>query len=239
MVRNMSENQLLKIGAALLGLFTLLTCGFVLLVLQVTGIFPITHLLDTLFGLSTVQSWWYVTRAAGIVAYLLLWLSTAWGIMVSNKIADPLVPRGFTFDAHQFLSLLAIGFVVLHMVVLLIDQYLPFSVAEVLVPFIAPYRPVWVGIGIIGFYLTLLVTVTFYLRRWIGQKTFRAIHYLSFIAYAGATLHGWFSGTDTSLLSAQVMYAGSALVIVFLTVYRIVIARLGNAQPARVAVTRF
>ena len=126
---------------------------------------------------------WYVTRAAGIISYLLLWLSTVWGLAVSNKILDPVLHRAFTYDFHQFLSLLAIGFVFLHIVVLLADQYLPFSVAQILVPFAAPYRPVWVGLGTIGLYLTLLVSITFYIRRWIGQKTFRLIHLVSYIAF--------------------------------------------------------
>ncbi len=191
---------------------------------------PLARLVNTLFALDSVQALWYVTRAAGIIAYLLLWLSTAWGLAVASKIFDPLLHRAFTFDAHEFLSLLAIGFTVLHVVVLLGDRYLPFSLAQVLIPFSAPYRPLWVGIGVIGLYLTLLVTVTFYIRRWISQKAFRAIHLLSFLAYLSVTLHGLYAGTDSALWTTQLMYAGTALVIVFLTVYWFVMTRLN--QPA-------
>jgi predicted ferric reductase len=153
------------------------------------------------------------------VAYFLLWLSTAWGLAVTSKIFDPLLHRAFTYDMHQFISLLAIGFTVLHVVVLLGDRYLPFSVAQVLIPFIAPYRPLWVGVGVIGLYITLLVSITFYIRRWIGQKTFRVIHISSFLAYAAVTVHGLMAGTDSPLWTTQLMYAGTALAIVFLTVY--------------------
>ncbi len=179
---------------------------------------------DWLFAASTVQSLWYVTRAAGIIAYLLLWLSTVWGLAVSSKIFDPVLNRYFTYDMHQFLSLLALGFIALHVIVLLADQYLPFSVAQVVVPFIAPYRPAWVGVGIIAMYLTILVSATFYVRNMIGYSTFRVIHYLSLISYVGAAVHGVFSGTDSSLWSMQLVYAGTALVVVFLFVYRIVMA---------------
>ncbi len=187
-------------------------------------------LLNTLFAANTVQALWYVTRAAGLVAYFLLWLSTAWGLAVSSKIFDPLLHRAFTYDMHQFISLLAIGFTVLHVAVLLGDRYLPFSVAQVLIPFIAPYRPLWVGVGIIGFYLTLLVSITFYIRRWIGQKTFRVIHISSFLVYAAVTVHGLTAGTDSPLWTTQLLYAGTALVIVFLSVYWMMMAvqnRLG------------
>jgi predicted ferric reductase len=172
-----------------------------------------------LFALDSVQIWWYVTRAAGIMGYLLMWLSTLWGLAVSSKIFDPWLERLFTFDFHEHLSLLGLGFVALHVIVLMLDQFQPFSIWQVLFPFISTYRPVWVGIGVITFYLSLLVTITFYLRSKISQKTFRAIHYLSLAAYLGATLHGLFSGTDTPLMVVGFMYLFTFLVIVFLCAY--------------------
>jgi len=45
------------------------------------------------------------------------------------------------------------------------------------------------------------------------------------------TLHGWFAGTDSALGMMQVLYMTSALVIVFLTVYRVVMARARSATP--------
>ncbi len=190
-------------------------------------------IINALFATNTEQALWYVTRAAGLVAYLLLWFSTAWGLAVSSKVLDYFLHRTFTYDLHQFISLLAIGFTLLHVVVLLGDKYLPFSVAEILVPFLSPYRPVWVGIGVIGFYLTLLVSVTFYIRKYIGAKTFRAIHLLSFLAYIGATVHGIFSGTDSPLWTTEAMYAGTALVIVFLTAHWLVMLALNKLdRPA-------
>ena len=185
----------------------------------------VSKVLNKLFATNTVQVMWYVTRAAGLTAYLLLWLSTVWGVAVSSKVFDPVLHRMFTYDFHQFLSLLAIGFTILHVVVLLADQYLPFSVAQILVPFSAPYRPVWVGFGTIGLYLTLLVSITFYIRRWIGQKTFRVIHLVSYLAFIAAALHGLFAGTDSPLPTVQAMYLLTTLSVVFLTAYRIVTSR--------------
>ena len=192
----------------------------------------ITDIINKLFAVSSVQAMWYVTRAAGLVSYLLLWLATAWGLAVSNKLLDPVLHRAFTYDFHQFLSLLAIGFIFLHIAVLLADQYLPFSVAQILVPFAAPYRPVWVGLGTIGLYLTLLVSVTFYIRKWIGQKTFRLIHLVSYIAFVAAALHGLFAGTDSPLMTVQMMYVLTSLSILFLTVYRIVTSRRLRSRTA-------
>jgi sulfoxide reductase heme-binding subunit YedZ len=190
-----------------------------LIIWQISQLAPATAIatvFNRLFAWSSVQSMWYITRSAGLVAYLLLWLSTAWGLAVSSKIFDPLLHRAVTYDFHQFLSLLAIGFLFLHVLVLMVDRYMPYSLAQILFPFLSPYRPFWVGIGVIGFYLTLLVTVTFYLRKHIGVKAFQSIHVLSLVAFFGAALHGIFAGTDSALLVTRWMYAGTLLVVVFL-----------------------
>lgn len=175
------------------------------------------RLFDALFGLSSGQATWFITRASGIVAYLLLWLSTVWGLGVSSKFFDRVVPRAFTYDAHEYISLLAIGMTFIHVVILLWDTFAPFNLAQLLLPFISDYRPMWVGIGIIGTYLTLLVTITFYIRKWIGISAFRAIHWLSFLAFFGVLVHSWFSGTDTNFALTRWMYLGTTLVVVLMT----------------------
>ena len=193
----------------------------------VTGVFLLavgllalqTETVKDFFALDSVHIWWYVTRAAGLMGYLLFWLSTVWGFAVSSKIFDSFLERMFTFDFHEHLSLLSLGFLILHVVVLLFEKVEPLSLIEVLVPFISAYRPFWTGIGIIAFYLTVLVTITFYVRKWISMKTFRVIHYLSVAAYFGSLLHSVYAGTDTSLTWVQWMYGGTTLVTVFFMVY--------------------
>ena len=126
---------------------------------------------------------------------------------MSSKIFDPLLARTHTYDFHQFISLLAIGFLAVHVSVLLLDNYLPFSPIQVLIPFIAPTKPLWVGLGVISFYLTLLVTVTFYLRQRIGLRGFRLIHLLSLVAFLGAAVHGLLSGTDGPLPALRLTHS--------------------------------
>ena len=188
-----------------------------------------------LFALDSVQIWWYVTRASGIIAYLLLWFSTILGLAVTSKYLDGMLDRLFTYDFHEFISLLSVGFTLVHVIVLMLDLYMPYSLAQILVPFISPYRPFWVGIGVIAFYIILLVTITFYLRNRIGTRTFRAIHVLSLLGYIGVTLHGYFSGTDTALPSMQILYEVSGLAVLFLTVYWLVLLSLRNAEKRRQA----
>jgi predicted ferric reductase len=177
------------------------------------------NLISQLLSLDSSQVFWFITRSAGLIAYLLFWLSTVWGLAVSSKIFDRLLNRPFTFDTHGFLSLLALGFIFIHVGALLWDSYAPFSIVQLLVPFTSSYRPLAVGLGIISLYLTLIVTVSFYMRRRIGYKTSRMLHYLSFVAYIGATVHGVLAGTDTALFSTQLIYEETAVVVILLTVY--------------------
>ena len=60
---------------------------------------------------------------------------------------------------------------------LLVDSYLKFTFADIFVPFIAPYEPLWTGAGIVGLYLLAIVVATSALRRrldnlvWYGDGT--------------------------------------------------------------------
>ena len=154
------------------------------------------------------------------------------GLAVPSKILDRLLHRSVTYDFHQFISLLSLGFIALHIGALLFDRYLPYSLAEVLIPFLSTYRPLWVTLGIIGMYLCVLVTVTYYIRSKIGMKAFRAIHGFSLVAYLGITLHGLFAGTDSSLVSVLGLYLGTFLITVFLTAYWLLTRK--KANPARI-----
>ncbi len=179
--------------------------------------------ITNLFAGNSTQFWWYLTRAAGLMGYFLIWLSTAWGLAVSSKIMDPIIERGFTYDFHEHLSWLGLAFIGLHVTVLMADKYLPYTIWQILIPFLSPYRPLWVGIGVIALYLSLLVTITFYMKAKIGSNAFRKIHYLSLVAYIGATLHGLYAGTDSVLPTADLLYKGTGLITLFLIVYWLVI----------------
>ena len=219
---------------ALLLFFWALMVAFVL-ILQTPAGSNLSQAMSSLFALDSVQMWWYVTRAAGLTGYFLMWLSMAWGLAIANKILSPAVEGTFTYDFHEFLSLLGIGFIVLHIVVLYFDRFLPFNVLQTLIPFIDSYRPFWVGLGIIGFYLFLLVAVTFYMRKTVGMQAFRSIHALSLIGYLGATLHGLFAGTDSALWMTKLLYAITFIVIVFLTAYWLIIVSLNKREKAETA----
>jgi predicted ferric reductase len=166
-------------------------------------------------------AYWYMSRGAGLVGYLLLWAATAWGLVVSTKVAKSLISAPFATGLHQFLSLSALAFAGFHALVLLGDHYINFNLVNIIYPFAASYRPGWVGLGQLGFYLSAALILSFYTRKSIGPKTWRAMHYLAFLTYGMVVVHGLTSGTDSSALPVQAMYLGTGAVIVFLIYYRL------------------
>jgi DMSO/TMAO reductase YedYZ heme-binding membrane subunit len=179
------------------------------------------------------SAFWYMARSGGIVAYLLLWLSTVWGLTLSTKITADLVPAPIAYGLHEFLSLGVVLFAVVHAVVLLGDDYIKFNLLHLAIPFIAPYQPLWTGFGTLGLYLTAALTGSFYIRKQIGQKLWRSLHYLTFVGYLLALVHGLLAGTDSSLTVMKLMYLATGFAVLFLTYYRLFTIKVKEAKPAR------
>ncbi|GEM_PF-430396 len=164
---------------------------------------------------------WYLSRATGFVAYLLLFVTVALGLAIRTKAFDRIVARWRVTDLHGFLSVLAGLFVVVHVAALLGDTFIGFSAVQLLVPFASPYEAAWTGIGQLMAYLLLVILVSFPARRLIGYRAWRALHYLTFLTYLGALAHGVFTGTDSRQLWAQALYLTTAAVIALLLLQRI------------------
>lgn len=173
----------------------------------------------------TSQTPWHFTRSAGTVAYILLASSTLWGLLLSSKIVKENIPAPLVLAMHNTLSWLAIALTGFHALALLLDSYYTYTLADLTIPFIGPYQPGWVGMGIIGLYLMLLTSVSFYFRKQIGQQRWRQLHYLTFVAYLLATAHGVMAGTDSGNPGMRALYWGSGLLILFLTNFRLLTAR--------------
>jgi predicted ferric reductase len=180
------------------------------------------------------KAYWYLSRASGLVAFALVWLSMVWGLLITSRVARRWPGVVSASDVHQHVSLLGLGFGLFHALILLGDRYTNYSLAQLLVPFTAAaHKPLWVGLGQVGFYLLGIVALSFYLRRWIRHRGWRALHFLSFGVYLMALVHGVMSGTDSSAPWVQAMYWISAGSLLFLATYRVLAARFPSPRTAR------
>lgn len=175
---------------------------------------------------------WYATRFLGFLAYGALAVSVIYGLLLSTGILDAISHRVVSFTLHQDLSAAAIGLTALHGAVLALDTFVPQTVRQLIVPFAGPYRPEWVGIGQVTFYLMIVVYASFSVRRRIGQRAWRLVHYMTLLVFAGATAHGLMSGTDTPAAWAMGAYTIATIAAVFLLIYRITLGLANSFRPA-------
>ena len=134
-------------------------------------------------------------------------------------------------DVHQFASLLALALAVFHVLILLGDGYIGYELGQLLVPFgSTPYEPFWVGLGQLGFYLALPVTFSFYVRRAIGVRAWRLIHYLSFALFVLVVAHGLGAGTDSRAPAMLGLYLVTCCSTIFLATHRALGASRNRAR---------
>lgn len=157
---------------------------------------------------------WYLSRGTGVVSLLLLTAALVLGV------AGPLRarPRVLLAGLHRSLPLLAIAFVAAHVLTTVADGYAPIGVKDAILPFLSPYRPVWLGLGTVAFDLLLALVVTSLLRARIGLLGWRAVHWLAYLSWPVALVHGLGTGTDSRsswllLLTAVCTFAVAAAVV--------------------------
>ena len=175
---------------------------------------------------------WYSVRALGFLAYLAVAGSVLYGLLLSTKILDAIAHRPVSFALHKDLAIVGFALAMLHATVLLADQSFAFTPSAILVPFASPYAAIWVGIGQLTFYGLAVVTVSFYVRRQIGQRAWRLLHYLTFLVFIGAIGHGVMAGSDAGAAWAFWLYLVPGAAAVFLLVYRIVVSVSGRISAS-------
>jgi sulfoxide reductase heme-binding subunit YedZ len=176
---------------------------------------------------------WVFERLFAFLAYFAMAGSVIYGLLLSTKLLDAIAHRPITFTLHQDLASIGLGFAGIHGALLGLDKSVPFSLAQIAVPGLAPYSPIWVAAGQITFYLMLVVVGSFYARRRIGQRAWRLLHYVTFLVFVGATVHGLVAGTDSGSAWAWWIYVASTVAVVFLFVYRITISVAGRTARQR------
>jgi methionine sulfoxide reductase heme-binding subunit len=167
------------------------------------------------------SAYWYLTRSTGGVALLLLTFAIALGVVDVRRWSTPRWPRFLVDSLHRNVSLLAIVFLVLHILTSVLDSFAPISLLDTFVPFAGSYRPLWLGLGAISFDLLIAVTLTSMLRQRVGYSSWRAIHWLTYASWPVALLHGLGTGSDatsTWLLALSTFCAAMVLAAVLVRV---------------------
>jgi hypothetical protein len=171
---NESEYQSSLNERSLLVFFSAIALGLFAAVLILPSWLP--GLATSLAG-TDPKAFWYLSRATAFVAMGMLWASMMLGVGITNKAARLWPGAPAAFALHEYFSLLGLAFAAFHGLILLGDHYSQYTLVQLLVPFAAgQYHPFWVGLGQLGFYAWAIITGSFYVRKSIGQKTWRVLH---------------------------------------------------------------
>jgi sulfoxide reductase heme-binding subunit YedZ len=157
---------------------------------------------------------WYLTRATGAVAMLLLTASVALGVLNVSRYSSARWPR-FLFDAlHRNVSLLAVVFLALHVITTVLDTFAHISLVSAFIPFTSGYRPFWLGLGTIACDLLLALVITSLMRRSLGFAAWRTTHWLAYACWPIALLHGLGTGSDVKSAWMLLLTVACVLVVI-------------------------
>ncbi len=163
---------------------------------------------------------WIVLRAAGIGAYLMLFLSVAWGLVATTSLVTKRVAKSTSTLFHQFVATVGLALLGVHLGGLLIDTFMTFGVPDVLVPMASEFRPVATAFGVVAMYLMVAVMASSWTKKRIGITWWRRLHLLAIPTFILSMVHGVFAGTDTSRPWMWGMYLTTAAVTMFLVIVR-------------------
>ncbi|MCU0270611.1 MAG: ferric reductase-like transmembrane domain-containing protein [Acidimicrobiales bacterium] len=188
----------------------------------------------------STQTWWYVARASGLVAWALATASVLWGMALSSRALGRKPTAPWLLDLHRFLGGLTVVFTGVHLVGLWADSYVTFGPTELFVPFASSWKPAAVAAGVVAFWLLVAVELTSLAKRRLPHKLWRVVHLSSYGVFALATGHLLTAGTDASNPLVTWTAWASLGAVAFFTTYLVLgpgraasVRRSGSRGPAR------
>lgn len=172
---------------------------------------------------------WYTTRATGIVALVLFTLVVALGTLVANRVGGTTVGRFELNELHRSISIVAMVFLVIHILTTVVDSYVSTGILAAFVPMVSSYQRLAVAIGAVAFDLILAVWVTSLLKARIKNQSWRFVHWFSWLAFTAAIIHSYLIGTDTHSGLGLGLVAACAAAVILAALWRYV------ARPERAA----
>jgi len=191
-------------------------------------------ILDTVSGINSHTVLWYASRATGVVALLLMTAVLLLGLLVTRQGRLPGLPRFAVTGLHRNLSLVAVVFVVLHVLTAVADSYVRIPLISAVVPLASSYERLALGLGAVSLDIMIAVIVTSLLRRHLSRRLWRAVHLLAYVSWPVAWLHSITSSTDLRHGWLFLTAVGCALLVVVAVLWRLSAASRDVPRAERV-----
>lgn len=175
-------------------------------------------------GINSHTVLWYASRATGVVALLLLTAVMLLGLLVTRQGRLPGLPRFAVSGLHRNLSLLAVAFVVVHVVSAVADGYVKIPLTAAVIPLASSYERFWLTLGAVSLDLMLAAAVTSLLRRHLSRRAWRAVHLTAYLSWPVAWFHSVFASGDLRHGPLFLLAIACALVVVGAAAWRVVAA---------------
>ncbi len=178
------------------------------------------------------QGLWFLSRGSGLVLLALFSIVVVLGVATRTGSAPARWPRFAVAELHRTLSLFAVALLVLHIVTAILDPFVTIGWAATLLPFASPYRTLAIGLGTLAVDLAGAVLLTSLARRRLGQRAWRAVHWLAYLAWPAAFLHSLTAGNDLGIWWVALIEVGSAVAVATAVLARL-FGRARGRWPAR------
>jgi len=181
---------------------------------------------------------WYITRATGLAALVLLTVTMILGILTAGR-APSTLPTFARAEIHRRIAILTVIFLAIHVITAVIDTYVHISLLTILIPFTSSYHEFWLALGTIGVDFFLAVAISSALRRYISARAWRLIHWLAYLSWPVAMAHAWGMGTDAKLSWVLVLFILCTASVVGAAAWRIIaFTRANSVMPTTIITPR-
>lgn len=176
------------------------------------------------------HSMWYLSRASGMVAWIVLGITCLWGILLVTRMLKPADRPAWLLDLHRYLGVLSLVTTAAHMAALVGDNYVYFGWRELFVPQASPWNTVAISWGVIAFYLLVVIQVSSWTMKWLPRRLWHAVHLLSYALFAMVTVHGFMAGSDSTNIVFFAVACGGIAILTFALVARVLQGRAKRVQ---------
>jgi len=183
---------------------------------------------------------WYVVRASGFLAAGLLFALMISGIGQVTGLTYKYIEPLKAWAIHKAMAISLCVAVLIHILFILLDTYVHFSLVQILVPFQSSYTTgakianisigsLGISLGILAMYGTFIIVASSLgiINKY--KKTWKWLHYLSYAVFVMVFVHALYTGYD---LTHGVLRAGWILAMLIVIVA--VISRLKRSGSLKI-----
>lgn len=136
------------------------------------------------------------------------------GVFSTQRAAARRIPTFVPNQLHRSIALFIVAFLAAHVLTAVLDDYVEIDWLDVVVPFLSPYRPLWLGLGTLAFDLTVAIVVTSWAKSRMSERAWWIVHITAYPAWVLAVVHGLMIGTDARNVAVIALNAVCVIAVV-------------------------